>query len=274
MTDFKVISRKILTYIFAGLIVAPLYAIALWCLRHFLNNWFDPWGIITIVFMVFISPWIVTALRGPVKKRVDRILYGWRLPYWETMLNLPTRLRNILSLSDLSEELLRPIPKALNTPHASLLLPCNGSFVSQFHNQLVGVTPPSAWELHQDSPVVKWLRENNGLLFTKLIDTAPEFTNLAQAERNAIQDYKIGLLVPMRNNGNIVGIIALGPKQRGSYSGEDITLLTKVSQELAATMANAHDVPVLVTYFRCSSWTSTYSNLITMPSVILRATTS
>jgi hypothetical protein len=85
MTDFKSIARKILTYICAGLIVAPLYVIALWGLRHFLNNWIDPSGIVTIVVMVFIFPWIMLALRNPVQKRVDRILYGWRLPYRETV---------------------------------------------------------------------------------------------------------------------------------------------------------------------------------------------
>ena len=65
MTDFKLVARKILTYIFACLIVAPLYVIALWALRHFLNNWIDPSGIVTIVVMVFILPWIMMALRSP-----------------------------------------------------------------------------------------------------------------------------------------------------------------------------------------------------------------
>lgn len=239
MTDFKPIARKILTYIFAGLIVAPLYVIALWGLRQLTNDWFGPWGIITIVFMVFIFPSIMMTSRDFVQKKVDRILYGWRLPYRETMLNLPTRLRNILSISDLAEELLRPIPRALDTPHVSLLLPRNGSFVSQFHDQLIGVTPPSRLELHQDSPIVKWLTENNGLLFASTLDTAPEFTKIAQAERSAIQDCDIGLLVLMQHTSKTIGILALGPKQRGSYSGEDIALLTKVSQELAVTMANA-----------------------------------
>jgi diguanylate cyclase (GGDEF)-like protein/putative nucleotidyltransferase with HDIG domain len=239
MTDFKPIARKILTYTFAGLIVAPLYVVALWGLRYSTNNWFDPWGIVTIVFMVFIFPSIMMTLRVPVQKRVDRILYGWRLTYRQTMLNLPNRLRNILSVSDLSEELLRPIPRALNTAHVSLLLPRNGSFVSQFHEHLIGVTPPSPLELHQDSPILKWLRENNGLLLTNTLNTAPELTKIAQAERSAIQDCDIGLLVLMQHKSQTIGILALGPKQRGSYSGEDITLLTKVSQELAVTMANA-----------------------------------
>jgi len=239
MTDFKLVARKILTYICACLIVTPLYVIALWGLRHFLNNWIDPSGIVTIVVMVFIFPWIMLALRNPVQKRVDRILYGWRLPYRETMLSLPTRMRNTLSVDELAAELVYPIPRALNTSHVSLLLPSNGSFVSQFNNHLVGVKPPLALELRQDSPIMKWLRENNGPLSTKVIDTAPQFRKLAQDESSAIQDCHIRLLVPMWNNDRIIAILALGPKQQGSYSRADIAWLTNVSQELAVTMANA-----------------------------------
>ncbi len=239
MIDFKLVARKILTYVFACLLVAPLYVIALCVLRYFTNNWIDLSGIVTIAVMVFIFPWIIMGLRSPVQKRVDSILYGWRLPYRETLLSLPTRMRNVLCVSELAEELLRPIPRALNTPFVSLLLPSNGSFVSQFNDQLIGIESPSALELHRESPIVKWLRENNGPLFTKIIDTAPQFSKLAQSERSAIQDSDIGLLVPMSCNSNIFGILALAPKKRGSYSKDDIALLTKVSRELAATMANA-----------------------------------
>jgi diguanylate cyclase (GGDEF)-like protein/putative nucleotidyltransferase with HDIG domain len=232
-------ARKILTYLSMGLIVAPLYVIALFTLRHFLNNWTEPSGIVTIVVMVFIFPWIMMALRSPVQKRLDQIFYGWRLPYRETMLSLPTRMRNTLSVGELAEELLHPIPRALNTSYVSLLLPHNGSFVSQFNNQLIGINRPSALGLRQDSPIVKWLRENNRPLFTRALDTAPQFKKLAQDESSAIQDCDIRLLVPMWNNDKIIAILALGPKQQGSYSRADTALLTKVSQELAVTMANA-----------------------------------
>jgi diguanylate cyclase (GGDEF)-like protein/putative nucleotidyltransferase with HDIG domain len=148
-------------------------------------------------------------------------------------------MRNSLSVGELAEELLRPIPRALNASYVSLLLPRNGSFVSQFNNQLIGVEPPSALGLRQDSPIVKWLIENNGPLFTKVLDTAPQFSKLPQAEKSAIQDCDTTLLVPMCNNDRIIAILALGPRQRASYSRADIALLKKVSQELAGTMANA-----------------------------------
>jgi diguanylate cyclase (GGDEF)-like protein/putative nucleotidyltransferase with HDIG domain len=236
--DSDLVASKTLTYLCAGLIIAPLYVSALLILRHFLNNWYGPWGIVTIVPMIFIFPWIMVALRNPVQKRVDKNTYGWRFPYRETMLSLPTKMRNVLSVSELAEELLRPIPRALDASYVSLLLPHNGTFVSQFNNQLAGVNLP-ALELGEDSPIVKWLKENNGPLFAEVMDTAPQFKKLAQVESSAIQNSNIRLLVPMRNKDGVIAILALGPKQRGSYSSADIALLTKVSQELAATMANA-----------------------------------
>ena len=239
MIDFKLVARKILTYLSVCLIIAPLYVIALFALGHFLNNWAEPTGIVIIVVMIFIFPWIMMSLRRPVLKRLDKILYGWRLPYRETMLSLPARMRNTLSVNELAEELLHPIPRALNTSYVSLLLPHNGCFISQFNNQLIGVDRPSALELRQDGPIVKWLRENNEPLFTQVTDTAPQFKNLVQDESRAIRDFDISLLVPMWKDSKMVAILALGPKQQGSYSRDDVALLTKVSQELAATMANA-----------------------------------
>jgi len=238
MTDFKLVARKTLIYLCAGLIVAPLYVITLFALYHFLD-WTEPSGIVTMVVMVFIFPWIMMALRRPVQKRLDKIFYGWRLPYRETMLSLPTRMRNTLSVDELSAELVYPIPRALNASYVSLLLPHNGSFISLFNNQLIGVNRSPTLALRQDSPIMKWLRENNGPLFAKVLDTAPLFKKLAQGEISEIQDCDIRLFVPMRNNDRIIAILALGPKQQGSYSRTDIALLTKVSQDLAGTMANA-----------------------------------
>lgn len=239
MTDFKLVASKILTYLCVGLIVTPLYMIALFALRHFLNHWTDPASIATMVAMVFIFPWIMLELRKPIQRRLDKIFYGWRLPYRQTMLSLPTRMRNTLSVSEIAEELLHPIPRALNTSYVSLLLPNNGSYISQFNNQLIGVGRPSCLELRQDSPIVKWLRENNRPLFTKVIVKVPQFKNLAESELSSIQNCDIRLLVPMWNNDKMIAILALGPKQRGSFSKDDITLLTKVSGELAVPMANA-----------------------------------
>ena len=239
MRDFEFSARKTLTYLCICLIIAPLYVITFFTLSHFLNNWAEPSGIVAIILMLFILPWIMMALRSPVQKRLDKSIYGWRLPYRQTMLSLPKRMRNTLDVDELGAELVYPIPRALYASHISLLLPNNGSFISQFINELIGVKRPSALELRQDSLIVKWLSENNRPLSTKAIDSAPRFKNIDKDEIRAIQDCDIRLLVPMSNNGKMTAILALGPRQQGSYSLTDIALLTKVSQELAGTMANA-----------------------------------
>jgi len=79
-TDFKLMARKILTYLSVGLIVAPLYVIALFALSHFLNNWTEPSGIATIVVMVFI-PLDYDGIEEPCSEKI-----GSNLLWMETTL--------------------------------------------------------------------------------------------------------------------------------------------------------------------------------------------
>lgn len=233
-------AKEVLAYLCASLLVAPLYIVGLCSLHYFSRSWTAPVSIVTIIVMVFILPWLMIALRWPVQRRIDKILYGERLTYREMVHDFPRRMSNVLSLRELAEELLRPIPKALNSPHVSLLLPSNGDFTSQFSNHLVGVEPPSAIKLSKDSPIVRWLKENDKPLVTEIMDAVPQFKKLGDAERNAIRSGDIELLVPVNDRGKLVGILALGQKQPdGSYSRDDIALLTFVSRESAATISNA-----------------------------------
>ena len=237
-SHFKSLFKKAFTYIAASLLVAPLYITAL-CILHFLSiGWTTPAGFIIAFCMIFAFPWLTMVAQKPVRRKLDELLYKERLDYRQMVLSLPKSMGNVLSISELGESLVQPLPRALEIPNVSLLLPSNGHFTSQFDNHLFGVEPASPIKLSQDSPLVKWLEENNEPLFTNAI--ASKFKKLSDVERNAIRAGGYGLLMPMVNKGRLIGILALGHKRRRApYSRDDIDLLTKVSGELAGTMANA-----------------------------------
>ena len=157
LSDLKSTVKKVLTYLSASLLVAPLYLAAL-CVLHFLSiGWVSPAGIATIVIMIFGLPWLMMTLQKPIERKLDEILYKERLSHRRMLLTLPRRLSNVLNINELGEGLLQPIPRALKIPNASLLLPGNGHFSLQFSNQLLGVDPPPPLKLSHDSPVVRWL---------------------------------------------------------------------------------------------------------------------
>lgn len=238
--DIKSAAKTGLVYLSSSLIVAPLYVLALWSLYHFSRSWFSPAIIAIAIGMIFVLPWSLIVLRKPVGKFVDRILYGEDLRYREILLSFPKRMRNVLSLKQLAEGMLQPIPQALRISHASLLFRSNGEFTSQFSNQIGSGEPAGAIELRNDGPIVGWLAENDEPLFRESLYNTPEFEGVSEAERGAIEAMRIGLLVPMNSNGKLVGILAVGEKlSRGLYSSDDIVLLTTVTSELAAPIGNA-----------------------------------
>jgi diguanylate cyclase (GGDEF)-like protein/putative nucleotidyltransferase with HDIG domain len=241
LPDFKSAARKGLAYMSASLIIAPLYLAALWALIRFSNSWTAPATIATTIGMIFILPWLLMALRAPVQRTIDRILYRDRLVYRKMLLSFPRRMSNVLSLRELAEGMLRPIPKALDAPWVGLLLRSNGDFTLQFSDNLTGSERSAPVKLSAGSPVVSWLAENDKPLFRESLDAALELEEAGARDRDAIEAMDAGLLVPMHSRGQLVGILALSKRQaRASYSTDDIGLLMKLGAESSTAIGNAH----------------------------------
>lgn len=240
LPELKPAAKKAITYLSASLVVAPLYIVALWTLYHFSHGLLTLYGVVTIAVMIFVMPWLVIALRKPAHRTIDRLYYGGRSIYREKLLDVPQKLSDVLNLNELAAGLLHPIPDAVEAPQASLVLPSSGDFISQFSTQMLGVAPPSLIKFRKDSPILKWLIEKNEPLTWEVIQRALEFGGMRETDRNALRTMNIELLVPIKNRGNLVGIIALGKKMPdSSYSSEDIALLAKMGSESAAAVANA-----------------------------------
>jgi diguanylate cyclase (GGDEF)-like protein/putative nucleotidyltransferase with HDIG domain len=87
---------------------------------------------------------------------------------------------------------------------------------------------------------VTWLRRGNSPLSRDVIDVAPEFKGLWEAEQNTLKAAQIELFCPMKAKGNLIGILALSKKHQGGfYSGGDIDLLMTLANEAAMVVENA-----------------------------------
>ncbi len=246
-SDWKDCVREGLAYLIAGFLVTPLYLAAL-CIEHYiLRSWTSPLSIVLIVIMIFVLPLILIKLRSPARSRIDKILYGWRLPYREMMFNCPARLNGVLDIDELAKEMLEPVPRALTASQVSLLLPDDEGFVSKFSNQLLGVQPPPPLKFSKDSTLVNWLCQHGMPLSAEIIKTHQHADKLSDDEISTVRNGHIQFLVPMCSKQKLVGIIALGLKQaRGSYSKDDIDTLVKIGSELSRTMENAQQYAAVI----------------------------
>ena len=239
-SDLRDCAKEGLAYLIAGFLVTPLYLAAL-CIQHYiLRSWISPPSIVLIIIMTFVLPLILIKLRSSARRKIDKILYGWRLPYREMMFNSFGRLNSVLDINELAKEMLEPVPRALMASQVSLLLPDDEGFVSKFSNQFLGVQPPPPLKFSKDSKLVDWLCQHEMPLSAEMIKTHQQAKKLSDDEISTVRNGHIQLLVPMCSNQKLVGIIALGLKQpRGSYNKDDVDTLVKIGSELSRTMENA-----------------------------------
>jgi diguanylate cyclase (GGDEF)-like protein/putative nucleotidyltransferase with HDIG domain len=209
-------------------------------LHYSVQNWTSSASLAAILAMAFVMAMLFNPLRALVQKGVDRLFYRETYEYRQLVLSFAQRMSNVIDLDELAEAMLKPIAKAVNATQASLLLPSNGGFGSEFAERLVEEEPIIPIKLGKDSPVVNWLAREDEPLSRELIDIAPEFKGLWQVERDITEGVEIELLVPMKSKGNLVGILALSKKESGShYSSDDIDLVTTLVNEAAVAIENA-----------------------------------
>ena len=240
LLDIKVAIRKGLSYslVTVGLTTGFILALfALW--TRYGSNWAVYSGVAVLALLFAI---VFQFLRGYTQRWVDKLFYMGTYNYRRTLLTFSQRMRSVLNLNELAENMLVPIIKALHTKHAILLLPDtdSGDFAARFVQPEDVVEAVRTMRIRSDSPITNWLLTNGTTLQRESIDLLPEFKSLWLSEKEDIESLELELFCPLRRKGILVGILVLSRKMSDtSYSGEDIDLLTTMANEAAVVIENA-----------------------------------
>ena len=238
--DIKLVIRKVLVYSAITICITAGYLIVLLSLQYVLRGWssFASTGIIVVVAVII--AWTFNPLRLAVQKGVDRLFYGERYYYRQTVLTFSHRMSNVLDLEELAEAMLQPLTKAVRASQVSLLLPNGNGLAVQSAERLIEAEPVTSIKFLKDSPIVAWLTKEDKPLSRELIDVSSEFKVLGDKERKVLEAAKIELLCPMKRKHKLIGILAVSKKQpRGFYTSEDVSLLMTVAHDAAEVIENA-----------------------------------
>jgi GAF domain-containing protein len=149
---------------------------------------------------------------------------------------------NVIKLEELAREMLSVITKALNIKEAKLLFQdiSSGDFVTQFTYPALGGELASEIKFNADNPIVNWIGKTDTPLNVSLIEKVPEFKGLWQSEKEQIAASNTRLICPIKNDGNLVGILALGRKEPDAlYSQEDLEVVTMIASQAGTMIDNA-----------------------------------
>ncbi len=197
--------------------------------------------LLTIVLVLFLAL-LARPLRYAIQEQVDRLFYRETYEYRQILLSFSSRMGNIINLKQLANEMLPAMTKAIHITQAKLLFEDtnSGDFTTQFTYPEAEGGSSDELQFNTDNPIVAWLVKETSPLDLKQVDSIPEFKGLWQIEKEKLINSNLELLFPIKSRDKLIGILALGKKQRGTlYSHDDIELVRVMASQAGIIIENA-----------------------------------
>ncbi len=242
LLDIRVVIQRGLAYSVVTVGMTTGYLFLLFFMQRTFTNWPSYSSLSVAASLALLFAILFQPLRNLIQQGVDRMFYGRTYDYRQILLSFHQRMSNVLNLSEVAENMLYPIVKALDTKRVFLLLPEGegGDFVSRFVQPYSTKWPSALLRLTRDNPIVTSIAVEGKALYRETIDIEPQFKGLWEAEKEEMDALELALFCPIRRKGNLIGILALSRKQQSRpYSHEDVDLLSTMASEAAIVMENA-----------------------------------
>jgi diguanylate cyclase (GGDEF)-like protein len=240
LLNIRLVARRGLTYFLVLISLVGTYVGALFLGQRFLPELPLYITLLLTSALVLLLVLLAKPLRHFVQELIDRFFYRETYQYRQALLTFSKKMGNIINLDELASAMLPAVTKALNIEHSKLLFEDvnSGDFTTQFTYPEVEEDSNDKLRLNVDSPIIAWLEKEAEPLDLGRIDRIPELKGLWQTEKEKLADMEI--LCPIKSEGRLIGILALGKKQQGKvYSHEDVELVVGMASQASILIENA-----------------------------------
>ncbi len=243
LLEMKVVLRRGITYALASMFLLSIFGTLTFLLGDVFQETFSPVSLTITIVSVLITIIILTVSQPILPKfqrMVDRWFFRERYDHLQALKRFTRETRDIIDLKQLASSLVTAVANGMQSRAVYLMLPSpkTGNFVThsrygQNHIKQLSFLASSLLSLtmqHRDDPF-----DIND------IDVIPTLSFTANSEEQTLLRKQIELLVPLKTNNQLVGILLLGNKLSGErYSTEDRQLLQTVSNEVAVSIETAY----------------------------------
>jgi diguanylate cyclase (GGDEF)-like protein len=240
LLNIRLVARRGLTYLMVIACLFGVYSGAVFVGQRYLAK--QPIYLAVILASALALAVILLAgpLRNVIQELIDRVFYGRTYKHRRALLNFSKKMGNIINLDELASAMLPAVTKALNIEHAKLLFEDvnSGDFTTQFTYPKLEENSNDGLRLNVDSPIIALMEKEANPIDLRQMDNHPELKGLWQTEKEKLADMEI--FCPIKSEGRLIGILALGKKQQGKlYSHEDIDLVVGVASQASILIENA-----------------------------------
>ncbi|MFC1945633.1 HD domain-containing phosphohydrolase [Chloroflexota bacterium] len=240
LLEIKMVLRKGVAYSLISMVLFGLFGAVIFFVSNVFNGLTSP----GTVFITAIAAFVVAALFQPIFIRLQRVTDRWffreRYDHIQGLQRLANESEGNLNLQQFADSLVRAVGNAMTSQQVYLLLPdkSTDSFISYAH---CGGRNGRKISFARSSPLVVTLQYHDGLLDMNDLDMIPSLGALSEHDRHLLIEQKhIEIIVPLKHQEQLDGILLLGGKLRGEpYSFEDRQMLQEVAGAVALRIDNA-----------------------------------
>lgn len=233
------VERGITTTILMALVALPAFPLLLLAQQWFLGRIDFSYSFVELSILILLI-FGASTLKVEAKTFITKALFKERYEQYETVLNFSKSLISILELRDLTQAIVESICPILGIQWGGLYLrTTQGSDFqprSSFGKEVPDLPkmPP-----RKSLPLGKNRAEGLGAL------TVNDLRHLSKLAENptlmdGLEGFGTEVLLPLMNKNRLIGFCLFGPKVNGgTYSTQDLELLTTLSQEASVALDNA-----------------------------------
>ncbi len=240
MFDVSVVVRRAAVY--GAVTAAATFALlaAIWAVEEALG--LRPVSAAWVIMPVGLAlGLLLTPLGRPVAERVEHVVFSRPRGCHDTLVALSKRLSGLLESERVVQTLVHGLVRGIPVTHCTLLVEdAEGeAFVVAGEESATG-DRPGVKRLAATSPVVAWLAGGDGVLVKDEVRLNPRLARALGAAAEELEGIEAALVVPLRAERRLTGILLLGDKLSGEiFDGRELELLSVLAQQAAVSLQNA-----------------------------------
>ena len=240
LLDMKVVLREGTTLSLTTVLIVGVFGSLIYLLSFFFHDFMSPGAITITLVMVFIAASLSQPVLSRLQHTVDRWFFRERYDYIQNLKKFTSETKGDLNLEQISSSLVEKVAKSMQCQGVYLLLPspATGNYTTYVYS---GRKSQGIFHFSGASPLVVIMKQKDSIVDFNEIDAIPSLVGLTAYDRLAMENNNIELLVSLKNNSHLAGMLLLGKKtSQEPYSYEERRLLQAVTADLAVNIDNAN----------------------------------
>jgi two-component system, cell cycle sensor histidine kinase and response regulator CckA len=239
LVDIALVFRKGLLYSIPTAIIGAAYFLIIYLAVTVFNVFAGPQILLLSLIVAAIAALVAQPLRDRAQLWIDRLFFREKYDASLMLQRLSRTVASVLDLDRLTNMILDGITTTMHIERAVFFLrqERNGTFRMMARR---GLARDAEVQLREDHPLVHWLHRHDETLSQFEMDMIPDFKALWGQEKRDLERLGAELFIPLKAKGELVGILAVGPKlSREAYSTDDRLTLTTLGNQAATALENA-----------------------------------